>query len=336
MAQHYDLSFVEAVVSPPMHARDVTLSFAVVLAAGCAGKRGHDVPPGQREIVVRPQALDPAADKYLAEEYAGFDERTPPPHTLVVYLVGANNKPENGRPMMQDLVAMGFAVVVPAYANDYDIRAKCEKRASDPDEDCHGKARLEAFEGKDWSPHIQVSRPNSIEGRVVSMLRHLTSAAPAGGWGAFLEGDQPRWPAIIIAGHSHGSSSAGLIAKVREVKRAVILSGPFDNRDGEPAAWLRWPSVTPRDRLYAFSHALEEQHRGHLANWEALGLGANGPTVVLEDPAAPPPPAFGGAHAFITRRPGKSPHGMTAAGRASPQENGRYVYEPVFRHLFGL
>jgi len=34
--------------------------------------------------------------------------------------------------------------------------------------------------------------------------------------------------------------------------------------------------------------------------------------------------------------PGKNPHGVTAAGSASPvRTDGRYVLEPVFRYLFG-
>ena len=313
---------------------------SVIGLASCAGKTSH-APAGTdgggklQETVMRPEALDPAADKYLADEFAYLDPRAPAAGKLVVYLVGANNKPTSGRPMMQELAAMGFPVIAPAYANDYDIRAKCEKRASDPDEDCHGKARLEAFAGKDTSPHLDVSRANSIEGRVVRMLRHLAQAAPAGPWQAFLDGEAPRWPAIIVAGHSHGASSAGLIAKVRNVDRAVILSGPFDNRDGEPAAWMRWPSVTPGDRVFAFSHALEEQHRGHLANWEALGLGAYGPVTVV-DGASPP---YGGSHQLITRLPpegGANPHGMTAAGKASPRlTDGTYRFSAVFRYLFG-
>ena len=34
--------------------------------------------------MINPQALDPAADKYLFEEYAAFDEHAPPPATLAV------------------------------------------------------------------------------------------------------------------------------------------------------------------------------------------------------------------------------------------------------------
>jgi hypothetical protein len=320
--------------------------------AGCAGKSPPADPPapsGRRpdrtapevntgeqrlyEHHLQPAALDPAADKYLAEEYAALDTRAPLAGKLVVYLVGANNKPQSGRPMMQELAAMGFHVLAPMYANP-DIRPYCASD-KDADEDCHAKFRLEAFEGTPQSPHLEVSRANSAEGRVVRMLAHLDKIQPGADWGFFLEGDRPRWSQIVIAGHSHGASSAGLIGKVRAVNRVVMLSGPFDNRGGQPAPWTRRPGLTPAERVYGFSHTLEEQHAGHLQDWDAMGLAALGPVVVVEAAAAP----FGGSHQIVTSLPpmaGVNPHGMTAAGRASPQlPDGSYRFLPVFRYLFG-
>src|SRR2546421_666055 len=126
--------------------------------------------------------------------------------------------------------------------------------AADPDEDCHGKVRLEAFEGRDHSPHIEVSRPNSAEERVLRMLIALGRAYPGEGWGAFVDGALPRWPDIVVSGHSHGASSAALIGKVRRVDRVVMLSGPFDNRAGAAAPWTARPGLTPLDRVYALTH----------------------------------------------------------------------------------
>jgi hypothetical protein len=324
---------------------------ALLAVAGCAAKSASAPPaPAARrpdrtapqvstgeqrlyEHALEPARLDPAADKYLAEEYAVLDTRVPAAGKLVVYLVGANNKPASGRPMMQELAAMGFHVVAPMYANP-DIRPYCAPD-KDADEDCHAKLRLEAFEGTPQSPHLEVSRANSAEGRVVRMLAHLDRIQPGADWGFFLEGDRPRWSQIVIAGHSHGASSAGLIGKVRAVDRVVMLSGPFDNRGGKPAPWTARPGLTPVERVYGFSHTLEEQHAGHLQDWEAMGLGALGPVVVVES-AAPP---FGGSHRIVTSLPpgeGVNPHGMTAAGRASPRlPDGAYRFAPVFRYLFG-
>jgi hypothetical protein len=301
-----------------------------LLLWGCA----HAAPPAPHpaaEHLVRPEALDPQADKWLQDQYALFDPAAPPAHRLVVYLVGANNKPAGGLPMMRELARMGFHVLAPMYANDYDIRTICSP-AKDPDEDCHGKIRLEAFEGIDHSPHLEVQPANSAEVRVVKMLAHLQAAAPGEGWGAFVDGDKPRWSDIVIAGHSHGASSSGLVGKVRRVDRVVMLSGPFDNRDGAPAAWTRRPPATPLDRYFVLSHTQEDQFPQHVKDWEAMALPG---TVTSVDGARPP---FGHAHRLTTTLappPGKNPHGVTAAGSSSPVgPDGRYLLDPVFRYLF--
>lgn len=304
-----------------------------LLLVGCAHV-ARPAPPPPVEHTARPDALDPAADKWLQDQYAYLDPLAPRADKLVVYLVGANNKPAGGRLMMQALARMGFHVLGPMYANDYDIRTICSP-AKDPDDDCHGKIRLEAFEGADHSPHLEVAPPNSAEVRVAKLLAHLQATYPAEGWGAFLDGDKPRWPAIIVAGHSHGASSSGLIGKVRRVDRVVMLSGPFDNRDGVSAPWTRRPPLTPLDRYFVFSHTREDQFSQHLKDWEAMDLGKLGP-VISVDGAAPP---YSGSHRLVTAlqpAPGKNPHGVTAAGAASPVgSDGRYVLEPVFRYLFG-
>jgi hypothetical protein len=170
----------------------------------------------------------------------------------------------------------------------------------------------------------------------VKMLRALDQTVPAGGWGQYLDGDKPRWAEIIVAGHSHGASSAGLIGKVRRVHRVVMLSGPFDNRAGDPAAWTKIAPATPPDRVFGFSHTQEEQHAGHVKDWGAMGLPAAGPLVVVET-AAPP---FSGSHQLVTSLPpanGGNPHGTTAAGKAAPRTpDGHFVYESAWRYLFGI
>jgi hypothetical protein len=285
--------------------------------------------------VLAPGELDPTADKYLAPQYAYIDLAAARAPYLVIYLVGANNKPDRGRTMGEFLAGLGFPVIVPGYANDYDIRALCMPPDT-PDPDCHGKLRIEAFEGKDTSPHIQVSRANSLEMHIIRMLTALAERQPQAGWGQYLDKGEPRWESIIVAGHSHGASSAGLIGKLRRVRRVVMLSGPFDNRGGQPAQWTTQPSATPVERVYGFSHTQEEQYSGHIKDWQAMGLVALGATAQVES-AAPP---YAGSHQLITSLPPATTngaHGSTAAGKASPlRPDGRYVFEPVWRYLFGL
>lgn len=285
------------------------------------------------EYSLRPEALDPQANKWLEEELAAVDSTAPKTGPLVVYLIGANSKPIKARAMIKEIAALGFHVVAPMYANDYQITEVCDP-AKDPDDDCHAKARLEAFDGQDHSPHLEGSRANSIEGRVARMLARLAQDHPDEGWSAYLDGDQPRWAEIILAGQSHGASSAGLIGKVRKLRRVVMFSGPFDNRAGVPAAWTHLPAMTPVDRVYGISHLREPQHQGHLKNWAAMGL--VGTPVTVEGSA----PSFAGSHQLVTTLTplaGKNPHGVSAASGASPRNlDGSFVLAPAWRYLFGL
>lgn len=283
-----------------------------------------------------PAEVDPDAVGYPAPQFAYLDANAKPLGRLVVYLVGARNPPERGRAMGAWLAAQGFHVVVPGYANDYDIRKLCEG-GEVQDADCHGKLRMEAFEGVDHSPHIAIARPDSIEIRAGRMLEWLSRTEAAGGWSRFHARGLPRWDQITVAGHSHGSSSAALIGKLRRVERVVMLSGPFDNRAGEPATWTRRRSLTPPNRLWGFSHTKEEQHPGHLKNWKALGV--LGALVDVEQTSTSAPP-FGRSHQLVTSLEPKaeqSAHGMTTAGKSSPRsDDGQYRFTPVWRYLFGV
>ncbi len=291
---------------------------------------------GMIEHILRPQKLDPAADKYQDPQYAyRAGDATTLRKPLVVYLVGANAKPFGSRPMLQMLARFGFRVLCPMYATDYNISKVCQA-PDEPDDDCHKKARLEAFEGGDQSPHLDISRANSAEERVARLLKQLGTQDPEGGWASYLDGDKPRWADIIIAGHSHGASTAGLVGKVRRVNRVVMLSGPYDSRGGNPAPWIAMPSLTSADRFFGFSHAKEEQNAGHLKAWQTLKLGTMGAPVTVDGGEAP----FGGSHQLLTALPPdgtSSPHGTTTAGKATPNNaDGSYKLEPVWRYLFGI
>ena len=51
----------------------------------------------------------------------------------------------------------------------------------------------------------------SIVARLVAALRALDRQAPREGWGAYLDGDQPRWDRILVSGLSQGAGMAAFI-----------------------------------------------------------------------------------------------------------------------------
>jgi hypothetical protein len=185
--------------------------------------------------------------------------------------------------------------------------------------------RLEAFEGVDHHDFIDIGPPDSIETRVARGLAFVQAQNPEGDWTYFVEDGTPRWNRIVISGISHGASSSGVIGIHRSVDRVVMLSGPLDTGQ----AWLEKTPLTPIDRFWAFSHTADEQHPGHLAAFETLGV-PGAPTSV--DGATAP---YRGSHRLITSAPTGDGHSSVQAGGSSPDDgNGGYAFLPVWETLY--
>lgn len=276
--------------------------------------------PKRHDFTFTAKQADPAAAQSLGTQGAYLDTRVAAAGKLVVYLHGASGAAlancTNGE-MANLLAPKGFHVFTPCY-NSYFGVANCGADI--------GGCRKEAFEGKDHSTVVNIAPADAIEPRIVAALTYLAKEDPGGDWGYFLENGAPYWPDIVIAGSSHGASSAGLIGKLRPVDRSVMLSGPLDTNQ----AWLTAPSVSPIDRFYAFTHTADDQHAGHLASFEAMKL-VGAPTTV--DGAAAP---YGGSHRLRSSAATANGHGSTAPGGASPKvAGGAYAYAPVWKTMFG-
>ena len=168
---------------------------------------------------------------------------------------------------------------------------------------------------------------------VAKALAYLVKMNPQGDWGYFLDGEKPRWSRIIISGQSFGATTSFLIAKHREVVRAVALSGPLDGG----AKWLKEPSLTPLDRMYSFSHVNDGQHPTHLASLAAMGVPGSPVNVEMSMPP------YGNSHRLVgsmTMFGGAQidGHNATEARMQSPMDpaTGKYVYEPVWRYMYGV
>ncbi len=261
--------------------------------------------------------LDPAATLALGIEHAQLDTTVTPIGKLVVYLHGAGAPPICGsKAHGQVLAGMGFHVLHPCYVSDYGV-GNCD--------DDIGGCRLEAFEGVDHHPFIAITPPDSIETRVVAALGHLQSLHPGGDWQYFIKDGAPRWSDIIISGISHGASSSGLIAIVREVDRAVMLSGPLDSGQ----AWLKQAPLTPIDRFHGFTHTGDGQHPGHLQSFSDMML-LGEPTSI--DGALPP---YDDSHRLQSSAPTGDGHTSTQAGGSSPKDGDAYLFLPVWRTMYG-
>lgn len=266
-----------------------------------------------------PDQADPEATEVLATQLGYLDTTATLQGKLVVYLHGAGAPTVCGSKEHGQLLArMGFHVFSPCYRSDYGV-GNCG--------DDIGGCRLEAFEGIDHHPFIDITPPNSIETRVVKGLLYLQAQHPGGDWQYYLDGDAPRWDRIIISGISHGASSSGVIAMNRIVDRAVMLSGPLDTGQ----SWLKGQPMTAIDRFWGFTHTGDDQHPGHLQAFADLGM-VGDPALV--DGAQPP---YGASQRLVTSAPTNDGHGSTQAGGASPKDGqSDYLFVPVWETMYGV
>jgi hypothetical protein len=277
-------------------------------------------------VVFKANVADPAATRLLGDQQAFLDTRVAPLGKLVVHLHGSGEKTLCGYTDHGKLLSSwGFHVFEPCYDASVSWRDTACGGAV-------GDCRLEMLDGSDHSPRLTIARAESIEGRVVKALQYLVRMNPQGDWGYFLDGEQPRWPSIIISGQSFGATSAPLIAKNRPVARSVSLSGPLDNG----AAWQKAASMTPLDRFYFFSHVNDGQHPSHMSSMAAMGI----PGMPVNVEMSMPP--YNDSHRLVGSQTTYNGmridgHNATEARMQSPQDaSGKYLYEPVWRYLYGV
>jgi hypothetical protein len=254
-------------------------------------------------------AADPAATKALGKQFAYLDTRVEPQGKLVIYLHGADDYTACGNGAFGTLIASyGFHYFAPCYLSNYGV----ENCGSDI-EGC----RMEAFEGVDHHSFLTIGRPDSIEERIVRGLKQLQMLNPGGDWQFFLDGNAPRWSEIVITGHSHGASTAGVIGVHRNVFRVVMLAGPND--PGQ--AWLTSTPMTPIDRFFGFSHTGDGQHTNHLAAWASLKL----PGAVTRIDGAQAP--YGNSHRLESSVSAGDAHQSVGSGTVNE-------FKPVWHYLY--
>lgn len=201
-----------------------------------------------------------------------------------------------------------------------------------------GKIRLEAAVGEDYSPHVSIPKPDSVAGRSLQMVRWLSSTHPQGNWEQFLseDGQDLRWESVILSGISHGSTTSARFAKHQEVARVVLFSGPRDQLDD----WHGFPSATPTERYFAFTHVLdggwpEHYHR----SWKMLGLEDHGTLQSVDGSDVLMQPPYANSRTLTTSADvgGDANVAHTTVvpgGTARRDEYGRYIYEDVWRYMF--
>jgi len=312
------------------------LACAGLLASGSVVAAPRDPTPQRYHLQARASELDPRvkphpeADFVLEKdgkpadvEHASVDTRVKSRGRLVVWLMDYNDA------LFTLLNDLGLHAVQPHYANKWFAILKPRDRMD------RGDVRLEAATGRDVSDQIDIPPPDSMMERVRAMLLGLSQKHPQGDWRQFLssDGSEVRWGKVIVAGASHGATTAARFAQEVRVDRVVMLCGPRD----QDQDWQALPSETPPARYFGFSHVLDGGWKNdhYCRSWELLGLHAFGPIVNVDD-ASPP---YGNSRRLITAvdvgGDANRAHSVVQPGKASPQgPDGKARYEPVWRYLF--
>ena len=178
--------------------------------------------------------------------------------------------PHNYSRMLATAASLGFRTLGLLYPSTEGQNGCGQSRVAHPvDLNCTAKERYRVLTGEQTSNNTNITRPDSIVGRVASALRHL-------GWTAWLKGDAPapadasdiggsvRWDSVIVGGHSNGADHTAFLAKQLAVSRALLFSGPQDyvgygghddpaNVYHAPAApWQHERGATDPARLFGF------------------------------------------------------------------------------------
>jgi hypothetical protein len=319
----------------------------LILASRAAATFAADAPlafkdpsPHRYELTARASQIDPRARPhpeidFLFEkdgkpqdmEHASVDTRVTPRGKLVIWLMG------NSPALFERVNSYGLHAIRVHYANGW--FGKFGKEPPPADDKFLGKIRLEAATGEDFSDQVNIPKPDGMMERAFQFVKWLAKENPQGRWDYFLSDDRQglRWDCVIIAGASHGSTTAARFAIHQQVDRVVMFCGPRDQYEN----WQGLPSATPPNRFFGFSHVLDGGWTGghYCRSWELLGLNKFGP-IVNVDKTAPP---FGNTRRLITdanvKNDAKRAHSSVAPGGAAVKDaSGQFVHEAVWRYLF--
>lgn len=320
----------------------ITLSawclIVVGIAADDATLQYRDPTPKRYDLSARASEIDSRAAEHpeigfvfsskgkpTDVQHAVVDTRVKSRGKLVIWLMG------HSQPLFERIASYGMHGIQVHYAKEW---FGTLNREPPPDNQYLGRIRLEAATGMDVSPDITIPHADGMAERARQFVKWLSKHNPQGEWSFFLTRDGDlRWDDVIVAGISHGSTTAARFAIHQKVSRVVMLSGPRDQLE----KWQSLPSATPSNRFFGFTHVLDGGWSGdhYCRSWELLGLHQYGPIVNVDD-AAPP---YGNTRRLITtadvKGDAKRAHSSSLPGGAAVKNSkGEFVHESVWRYLF--
>lgn len=286
--------------------------------------------PGTWQVL--PEDADPAVWHFRQPHRVFLDNAVAARGELLVFLPGTGATTDDQNEFGRTAARLGYHVVYLMYPNDVPA-AVCQ---DDEGENSFENFRREIIGGGDRDPRVTVDFADSIERRLLQLIRWLAANRANEEWRQFLAGDEPAWRKIALAGHSQGGGHAQLLAKDHPVLRVVALGSPkdYNQRHGRPAAWYGG-GATPPGRLFALIHEQDTQAISYTQQLE--NLRASGLTTTADIDRLSPP--YDRAHVLTTNQPGTPVNsalahlGLVFDFMLPRGPDGRPRYEPAWIYM---
>jgi dienelactone hydrolase len=292
---------------------------------------------GQLQVYnVSPNATDSQINQALEVHYVAINRGVTPKNKLMVFFPGTGGIPRGYKTFTELAANKGFHALALQYVNEDSVNTLCG--GSNTDLDCYEKCRLEIIDGTERTSLVNVNRPNSIENRLIKLLKYMHINNPNDGWLQFLDAnDNIRWDKIVVAGHSQGGGHAGILGKKHRVARVIMFaSADYNVAVSAPANWITAPGLTPNADFYGFIHQRDQFFNyGVMVNqvWNVYGMLAFGSPVNVDNSVTP----FNDTHSLNsdwTILPiGSDYHSATIVDTRFPVSNGEPLYKSAWEYL---
>lgn len=282
----------------------------VLLCAASAPLAAAAAPSAEKRLLIAPHATDTRLAAGEAEHLVVYDpavDNAP----LLVWLPGTGGQPASGPQLFfETALQQGYRVLALSYVNTPAVSQVCVGAVLRAQPACAGRMRQHRVWGDPASGLLPDRAEDAIVPRLSRLLQHLAQEDAAGRWGEYLDGTQPRWARVVLAGQSQGGGMAAYLAQTQRVAGVIMFSGGWDREPGGGiAAWYGRPSATPLLRWHASFHVQEPEADTMARIAQRLGL-----------PAAH-------IHALQLPVQGRTPHGE---GIRNP------AYRPMWQQMLAL
>jgi hypothetical protein len=237
---------------------------------------GSAVQAAEQRLLIPPRLTD---DRLAEAEppHLVIYERDAQNAPLLVWLPGTGGKPAPGPQLFYGTVLQqGYRLVALSYLDAPAVSQVCTAATLAAQPACAEQMRQQRVWGQPQSGLVADRPEDAIVPRLTRLLQFLVRSDAAGHWEPYLDGDEPRWDRIVLAGQSQGGGMAAFMAQTRRVAGVIMFSGGWDHRPGgDIAEWYSRPSLTPPRFWHASFHTQEPQAATLARIYRRLGVPAD-------------------------------------------------------------